>query len=77
MVTEADEFLHLDAAPIPGALFGDTAWFSVMDARANVFGVVQVFLSNHGYARWASLFQIDGVLQYLSLIHISEPTRPY
>ena len=64
MVTEADEFLHLDAASIPGALFGDTTWFSVMDAQANVFGVVQVFLSNHGYARWASLFQIDGVLQY-------------
>ncbi len=64
MIPEADEFLHLDAAPIPGALFGDTTWFSVMDARANVFGVVQIFLSNHGYARWASLFQIDGTQQY-------------
>ncbi len=76
MVSEADEFLHLDSAPIPGALFGDTAWFSVMDARAGVFGVVQVFLSNHGYARWASLFQIDGVLQYWGNKHPFNGTPP-
>lgn len=64
MIAEADEFLHIDAPMIPGALFGDTTWFSVMDPQANIYGVVQVFLSNHGYARWASLFQIDGVQQY-------------
>jgi len=62
--SERDEFLHPDAATIPGALFGDTAWLSVMDTKANVFGVAQIFFSNHGYARWASLFQIDGVQQY-------------
>lgn len=64
MVAERDEFFHPDAATIPGALFGDTAWFSIMDKKANVFGVVQLFFSNHGYARWASLLQIDGVRQY-------------
>ncbi len=64
VITERDEFLHPEAATIPGALFGDTAWLSVMDAKANVFGVAQIFFSNHGYARWASLFQIDGVPQY-------------
>lgn len=64
MIDASDEYFHPDAATIPGALFGDTAWFSVMDRQAGIFGVVQLFFSNHGYARWASLFQIDGTLQY-------------
>lgn len=76
MITEADEFLHLDAAPIPGALFVDTTWFSVMDVQANLFGVAQVSLSNHGYARWSSLFRIDGVLQCWGNKHAFDGTPP-
>lgn len=81
MIVEQDEFLHLDSAPIPGALFVDTTWFSVMDPDANVFGVAQIFLTNHGYSRWASLFQIDGVLQYWGNKHFfdaqKEPRGPW
>ena len=34
-------------------------------------------MSNNTTEKKAVVFDLDGTLLYLSLIHISEPTRPY
>jgi len=59
-----DEFRH----PLIGGdgdkvLFGDTLWMSVVDTAANIHGVNHFHLSNKGYARFESLYVIDGVVQ--------------
>ncbi|MBW2231730.1 MAG: hypothetical protein JRH17_15190 [Deltaproteobacteria bacterium] len=62
-LVDTDEYRH----PLPGApdnvLFGDTLWVSVVDPEAGVHGVCHWHLSNKGYARFESLFVIDGVVQ--------------
>ncbi len=62
-LVDADEYRH----PLPNApdhvLFGDTLWVSVVDPAAGVHGVCHWHLSNKGYARFESLFVIDGVVQ--------------
>jgi hypothetical protein len=61
---DSDEFRHplLKNAP-DNVLFGDTLWVSVVDPEAGVHGVCHWHLSNKGYARFESLFVIDGVVQ--------------
>ena len=59
----ADEGRH--AVP-PGAealLFGDTLWVSVVDTKANIFGVNHFHLTNKGYGRFETYYVIDGVEQ--------------
>ena len=60
---DSDEFRHpLRNAP-DNVLFGDTLWVSVVDPEAGIHGVCHWHLSNKGYARFESLFVIDGVVQ--------------
>ena len=61
MTTAADEYRH-DQADVEG-LWADTLWVSVVDREANVFGIIHFQLTNKGYARYESLFVIDGVQQ--------------
>ena len=61
MTTAADEYRH-DQADVEG-LWADTLWVSVVDREANVFGIIHFQLTNRGYARYESLFVIDGVQQ--------------
>jgi hypothetical protein len=59
-----DEFRHpLIRGDRDEVLFGDTLWVSVVDPAANIHGVNHFHLSNKGYARFESLYVIDGVVQ--------------
>ncbi len=59
-----DEYRHaLKKGDNAKVLFGDTLWVSVVDPEANIHGVNHFHLSNRGYARFESLYTIDGVLQ--------------
>ena len=59
-----DEYRHaLKKGDNAKVLFGDTLWVSVVDPEANIHGVNHFHLSNKGYARFESLYTIDGVLQ--------------
>ena len=62
-VSKEDEYRH----PVPeGAedrLFGDTIWVSVVDPKANVFGINHFHLTMKGYARIQAVYVIDGVQQ--------------
>ncbi|HJP41276.1 MAG TPA: hypothetical protein QGF35_06170 [Dehalococcoidia bacterium] len=62
MTVPQDEFRH---APPPDSddLFGDTLWVSVVDRNANIFGINHFHLTNKGFARFESLYVIDGVAQ--------------
>ena len=62
---DTDEYRHPLRNKPEGrhVLFGDTLWVSVVDPKAGVHGVCHWHLSNQGYARFESLFVIDGVVQ--------------
>jgi hypothetical protein len=57
-----DEYLH-PAPPGHTGLWGDTIWLSVVDPKANVFGIIHFHATVRGYCRFESLFIIDGVYQ--------------
>lgn len=63
MVKVEDEFRHPARPADGGGLWGDTLWVSVVDRPANIFGIFHFHLTNKGYARYESLFIIDGVQQ--------------
>jgi hypothetical protein len=58
-----DEFRHSPKKGAEKLLYGDTLWVSVVDPEANVHGVAHFHLTNNGFARFESLFVIDGVQQ--------------
>jgi hypothetical protein len=64
-LVDADEYRHpLAKGSNDDVLFGDTLWVSVVDPEAGIHGVNHWHLSNKGYARFESLYVIDGVRQY-------------
>jgi len=62
-LTAQDEARHAPPEGIGDRLYGDTLWLSIVDPDANVFGIVHWHLSNKDFARYESLFVIDGVPQ--------------
>ena len=58
-----DENRHATPVGAENHLFGDTLWVSVVDPKANIFGVNHFHLTNRGYARFEALYVIDGVVQ--------------
>jgi len=64
-LSDDDEYRHpLARGDNASVLFGDTLWVSVVDPAAGIHGVNHFHLSNKGYARFESLYVIDGVRQY-------------
>ncbi len=63
MVKVEDEFRHPAPKEVAHELWGDTLWVSVVDRPTNLFGILHFHLTNKGYARYESLFIIDGVQQ--------------
>lgn len=64
MVNPEDEYLHAEPqAASPFTLWGDTLWVSVVDPKANVFGINHFHLTTKGFARFEALYLIDGVKQ--------------
>ncbi|MBT4161950.1 MAG: hypothetical protein HOC70_00790 [Gammaproteobacteria bacterium] len=61
VVKAADEYRH--DQPVIEGLWADTLWVSVVDREADIFGIIHFQLTNKGYARYESLFVIDGVQQ--------------
>ncbi len=59
----ADEYRHPKPAGSGEFLFGDTLWVSVVDPNAGIHGVIHFHLTTSGYARFESLFVINGVVQ--------------
>ena len=69
-LTADDEYRHpLVGGSNEDVLFGDTLWVSVVDPEAGIHGVNHFHLSNKGYARYESLYIIDGVPQYYGNKH--------
>ena len=62
-LVDEDEFRHAGREGSDKVLFGDTLWVSVVDPEAGIHGVNHFHLSNKGYARFESLYVIDGVVQ--------------
>ena len=62
-LTNADEYRHPKPKGAEDILYGDTLWVSVVDPAAGIHGVIHSHLTNNGYARFESLFVIDGVVQ--------------
>ncbi len=62
-LTDADEYRHARPEGSGDLLFGDTLWVSVVDPKAGIHGVIHAHLTNNGFARFESLFVIDGVVQ--------------
>jgi len=62
-LTSADEYRHPKPKGAEDLLYGDTLWVSVVDPAAGIHGVIHFHLTNNGYARFESLFVIDGVVQ--------------
>ena len=62
-LTNADEYRHPKPKGAEDLLYGDTLWVSVVDPAAGIHGVIHSHLTNNGYARFESLFVIDGVVQ--------------
>jgi len=58
-----DEFRHSPKKGAEKILYGDTLWVSVVDPEANIHGVNHFHLTNNGFARFESLYVIDGVVQ--------------
>jgi hypothetical protein len=63
MIRAEDEFRHACPAEISTELWGDTLWVSVVDPKANIFGINHFHLTNKGYGRFEALYVIDGVQQ--------------
>ncbi|MBW2314677.1 MAG: hypothetical protein JRH10_10835 [Deltaproteobacteria bacterium] len=62
-LSDTDEFRHAKPARAGDLLYGDTLWVSVVDPKAGIHGVIHFHLTNNGFARYESLFVIDGVVQ--------------
>jgi len=62
-LTVQDEYRHPKAKGAEDLLYGDTLWMSVVDPAAGVHGVIHFHLTNNGFARFESLFVIDGVVR--------------
>jgi hypothetical protein len=62
-LSNADEYRHTKPRGAEDLLYGDTLWISVVDPAAGIHGVVHSHLTNNGFARFESLFVIDGVVQ--------------
>jgi len=62
-LTVEDEYRHAKPEAAGDTLYGDTLWVSVVDPAAGVHGVIHFHLTNNGFARFESLFVIDGVVQ--------------
>ncbi|MBW2422178.1 MAG: hypothetical protein JRH19_26840, partial [Deltaproteobacteria bacterium] len=58
-----DEYRHSAHQQSGASLYGDTLWVSVVDPEARVHGVIHFHLTCNGFARFESLFVIDGVVQ--------------
>ena len=58
-----DEYRHAKPSGSGDLLYGDTLWVSVVDPVAGIHGVIHFHLTNNGFARFESLFVIDGVVQ--------------
>jgi hypothetical protein len=58
-----DEFRHPTPKGAEELIFGDTLWVSVVDPKANIFGVNHFHLTNKGFGRFEALYVIDGVQQ--------------
>jgi len=58
-----DEFRHSPKKGAEDILYGDTLWVSVVDPEAGIHGVNHFHLTNNGFARFESLYVIDGVVQ--------------
>ena len=58
-----DEFRHSPKKGAEDILYGDTLWMSVVDPEAKIHGVNHFHLTNKGFARFESLYVIDGVVQ--------------
>jgi hypothetical protein len=63
MVRAEDEFRHPAPKELAQGLWGDTLWVSVVDIKANIFGINHFHLTNKGYGRFEALYVIDGVQQ--------------
>jgi hypothetical protein len=62
-LTDGDEYRHARPKGAEKLLYGDTIWVSVVDPAAGIHGVIHFHLTNNGFARFESLFVIDGVVQ--------------
>jgi hypothetical protein len=62
-LSKEDEGRHAVPQGAEGRLFSDTLWVSVVDPKANIFGVNHIHLTAKGYARFQAVFFIDGTLQ--------------
>ena len=62
-LTLEDEYRHARPSGSGDLLYGDTLWVSVVDPAAGIHGVIHFHLTNNGFARFESLFVIDGVVQ--------------
>jgi hypothetical protein len=58
-----DESRHAAPKAAKDALWGDTLWVSVVDPKANIFGINHFHLTSKGFARFEALYLIDGVPQ--------------
>jgi len=63
MVKAEDEFRHAAPKDVSHELWGDTLWVSVVDPKANIFGINHFHLTNKGFGRFEALYIIDGVQQ--------------
>jgi len=63
MVRPEDEFRHPAPKEMVDRLWGDTLWVSVVDRKANIFGINHLHLTNKGFGRFEVLYLIDGVQQ--------------
>jgi len=62
-LSKEDEGRHAVPQGAEGRLFSDTLWVSMVDPKANIFGVNHIHLTAKGYARFQAVFFIDGTLQ--------------
>jgi len=64
MVKPEDEYRHPDPDSVQAeGLWGDTLWVSVVDPTARIFGINHFHLTTKGFARYETLYIIDGVKQ--------------
>jgi hypothetical protein len=58
-----DEGRHAVPKGAENLIYGDTLWVSVVDPKAGIHGVNHFHFTNKGFARYESLYVIDGVPQ--------------
>ena len=78
-----NEYANIDLSQVPFSNLSDYGFFSGdMNALNPVQGVYKYSLTSPSFADYSSkerfIYLPEGThMEYLSLIHISEPTRPY